>query len=113
MLDHNLSAYFNALGDPTRLALVNRLSEGPAAVSDLAAPFSISLAGVLQHLQILEAAGVVRSHKVGRVRTCEVVPEAMRTAEGWIADRRHRWERRLHRLEALLDDLPDDGETAD
>ncbi|MGO9490179.1 MAG: ArsR/SmtB family transcription factor [Solirubrobacteraceae bacterium] len=93
---------FHALGDPTRRALVERLGSGPASVSQLAEPLPISLPAVVQHLHVLEASGLVRSEKVGRVRTCHVEPAAMREAEHWIAERRSEWERRLDRLGEYL-----------
>src|SRR6478735_3699014 len=93
-----LDRLFHALADPTRLAMVERLSRGPASVSELARPFAISLPAVVQHLQILEASGLVRSEKVGRVRTCRIEPKTLRTAERWINRRRSEWERRLDRL---------------
>jgi DNA-binding transcriptional ArsR family regulator len=83
-----LDRVFHALADPTRRAMVERLGRGPASVGQLAAPLAMSLPAVLQHLQVLEASGLVRSQKVGRVRTCQVVPAALRSAEQWIADRR-------------------------
>jgi DNA-binding transcriptional ArsR family regulator len=93
---------FHALGDPTRRLMVDALSRGPASVSELARPLSISLPAVVQHLHVLEASGLVRSEKAGRVRTCRVDPAAMRTAEDWIAARRADWERRLDRLGEYL-----------
>lgn len=99
---------FHALGDPTRRLMVDRLSRGSATVSELARPLAISLPGVVQHLQVLEASGLVRSEKVGRVRTCHVQPAAMREAERWIAERRAEWERRLDRLGELLAENPDE-----
>jgi DNA-binding transcriptional ArsR family regulator len=93
---------FHALADPTRRALVERLSRSPASVSDLATPFDITLAAVVQHLQVLERSGLVRTEKVGRVRTCCLEPKGLAVAERWIAERRSLWERRLDRLGALL-----------
>ena len=93
---------FHALAEPMRRALVERLSAGPMSVSDLAQPFDVTLAAIVQHLQVLEESGIVRSEKLGRVRTCRLNPEGLRVAEGWIADRRSLWERRLDRLGALL-----------
>jgi DNA-binding transcriptional ArsR family regulator len=93
---------FQALGDPTRRAILERLSRGPVSVSLLAGPLPISLAAVVQHLQVLEESGVVRTEKVGRVRTCSIAPEGLRVAEQWINDRRTLWERRLDRLGELL-----------
>lgn len=78
--------------------MVERLSRGPASVSELAKPLDMSLPAVVQHLQVLEASGLVRSKKVGRVRTCHIEARALRTAEQWIAQRRTSWERRLDRL---------------
>jgi DNA-binding transcriptional ArsR family regulator len=98
-----LDRTFQALADPTRRAMVQRLSRGPASVSELAKPLSISLPAVVQHLAVLEASGVVRSEKIGRVRTCRIEPRALNMAETWIADRRAMWERRLDRLADYLD----------
>jgi len=89
---------FQALADPTRRGMVERLSRGPASVSALARPLAISLPAVLQHLQVLEASGLVRSEKVGRVRTCHVEPAALRPVEQWVSKRRASCERRLDRL---------------
>ena len=110
MLNHSppLDLLFQALSDPTRRGLVDRLSRGPASVSALAEPLEMSLPAVMQHLQVLEASGLVRSEKVGRVRTCRIDPAALRTAEQWIADRRSLWERRLDRLDAYLAERRDD-----
>ena len=88
--------------------MVERLSRGPASVSDLARPFTMSLPAVVQHLQVLEASGLVRSEKVGRVRTCRIVPEALSATENWINERRLMWERRFDRLGALLAEMPDE-----
>ena len=93
-----LDPVFQALSDPTRRAIVDRLSHGPASVSSLAAPLPMSLPAVMQHLTVLEKSGLIRSEKVGRVRTCRIEPVAMQTAEQWIAERRATWERRLDRL---------------
>jgi DNA-binding transcriptional ArsR family regulator len=101
---------FHALGDPTRRAMIDRLSRGPASVSELAGPLSISLPAVVQHLHVLQDSGLVTSEKVGRVRTCRVAPRAMREAEQWIAQRRREWEQRLDRLgEYLADESRDEG----
>jgi DNA-binding transcriptional ArsR family regulator len=102
-----LGLLFQALADPTRRVMVERLSRGPASVSTLAQPFAMSLPAVLQHLQVLEASGLVRSEKVGRVRTFRIESAALRTAERWIAARRTRWERRLDRLGAYLAEHPE------
>ncbi|UXN70173.1 metalloregulator ArsR/SmtB family transcription factor [Devosia neptuniae] len=98
----NLDLMFQALADPTRRAMVDRLSRGPASVSELAKPFDMSLPAVVQHLQALEASGLVSSQKVGRVRTCQIEPEALSLAEQWINDRRTTWVRRLDRLGEFL-----------
>jgi DNA-binding transcriptional ArsR family regulator len=93
-----LDLLFHALSDPARRVMVERLSLGPASVSELARPLPMSLPAVVQHLKVLEASGLVRSEKVGRVRTCRIEPAALQTAEHWIAERRASWERRLDRL---------------
>ena len=98
---------FHGLADPTRLAMVERLSRGPASVSELARPLPMSLPAVLQHLAVLEADGLVHSEKVGRVRTCRIEPAALRTAGDWVAERRALWERSLDRLGEYLDDQKD------
>jgi DNA-binding transcriptional ArsR family regulator len=93
-----LDLMFHALSDPTRRGMMERLSRGPASVSELAKPLTMSLPAVVQHLQILEASGLIRSAKKGRVRTCQIETKALRTAEHWIAARRSMWERRFDRL---------------
>ncbi len=93
---------FHALGDPTRRAMVERLSDGPLSVSKLAEPLDISLTAVGQHLQVLEEVGLVRTEKVGRVRTCSLEPGGFAVLERWIKDRRSIWERRLDQLGDLL-----------
>ena len=93
---------FHALGDPTRRAIVEKLSEGPVTVSNLAEPLSITLAAVVQHLQILENSGLVRTEKVGRVRTCRIEAKGLTVAERWINERRSVWEKRLDRLGEFL-----------
>ncbi len=104
-----LDLLFQALADPTRRAMVERLSHGPASVSELAKPLAISLPAVVQHLHVLEASGLVRSKKVGRVRTCRIEPEALQMAERWINERRTSWERRLDRLgDYLAEHRPDE-----
>ena len=97
-LDH----LFHALADPARRAMVERLSRGPAPVSELARPLPMSLPSVMQHLGVLEDAGLVRSEKVGRVRTCAIEPRALTQAEQWINARRVEWENRLDRLGEYL-----------
>ena len=98
---------FHALSDANRRAMIDRLLDGPASVSELARPLSISLPAVVQHLHVLEDSGVVRSHKLGRVRTCEIEPQALSTAERWIGERRALWEQRLDRLGEFLAERPD------
>jgi DNA-binding transcriptional ArsR family regulator len=104
----NIDRVFHALGDPTRRAIVERLSERPLTVSLLAKPLDISLAAVIQHLEILEKSGLVHSEKTGRVRTCSIQPAGLSVAEQWIDDLRNLWERRLDRLGDLLAEH-DDG----
>lgn len=94
----DLDRVFQALADPGRRIMVERLSRGPATVSELARPLTMSLAAVLQHVQVLEASGLVKSQKTGRTRTCSINPTALRSAEQWISERRTLWERRLDRL---------------
>ncbi len=103
-LDH----MFQALADPTRRRIIERLSRGSASVSELAAPFSMSLPAVVQHLQMLEQSGLVKTEKIGRTRTCIIDTNALSQVEKWLSDRRTGWERRLDRLDALLD-AKDDG----
>ena len=100
-----LDLAFQALADPTRRGMLARLSQGPASVSELARPYAISLPAVMQHLQLLETSGLVRSEKTGRVRTCRLEPRALSTAEQWIAEQRELWEGRLDRLEDYLETL--------
>jgi len=100
-----LDLAFQALADPTRRGMLARLSRAPASVSELAAPYRMSLPAVMQHLQLLEASGLVRSEKSGRVRTCRLEPKALATAESWIAEQRALWEGRLDRLEDYLETM--------
>jgi DNA-binding transcriptional ArsR family regulator len=93
-----LDRVFQALTDPTRRLMVERLSRGPASVTELAEPFEMSLPSIIQHLQVLEASGLIRSEKLGRVRTCQIGAAALGNAERWISERRATWERRLDRL---------------
>jgi DNA-binding transcriptional ArsR family regulator len=110
MLNHSLDLVFQALADPGRRAMVERLSRGPASVGELRKPLAMSLPAVLQHLRVLEASGLVRSTKIGRVRTCRIEPERLRLAEDWIGGRRALWERRLDRLgEFLAEDASEQG----
>ncbi len=106
-LDH----LFHALADPARRAMVERLSRGPVNVSELARPLPMSLPAAMQHLGVLERAGLVRSEKIGRVRTCAIEPAALSQAEQWLSERRAEWDGRLGRLGAYLDTLKDLGDT--
>lgn len=103
-----LDLAFQALADPSRRAMVDRLVLGPATVSELAKPLAMSLPGVMQHLAVLEASGLVVSEKIGRTRTCRIEPKVLTQAEQWIAERRALWERRLDRLGQFLDETKDD-----
>ena len=105
--DVPLDRVFRALSDPSRIVMVDRLSRGPASVSELARPLEISLPAVVQHLQVLEDSGLVSSEKVGRVRTCRIESAALRPVEDWISERRQAWERRLDRLGEYLAENPD------
>jgi DNA-binding transcriptional ArsR family regulator len=100
--EREIDLLFQALADPSRRAMVDRLTRGRASVSELARPLAMSLPAVIQHLQLLEASGLVRTEKVGRVRTCSIEPNTLRTAEAWVAQRRTTWERRLDRLGKFL-----------
>ncbi len=98
----NVNLVFHALGDPTRRAIVEKLSEGPMSVTQLAGPFDITLTAVAQHLQVLEDSGLVHTEKLGRVRTCRIEPAGFSTLQQWLNDRRSTWDRRLDRLGGLL-----------
>jgi DNA-binding transcriptional ArsR family regulator len=104
-----LDRAFQALSDPVRRGMLARLSRGPASVSELAQPFSISLPAVLQHLKALEESGLATSEKKGRVRTVQLEPKALSTAESWIAERRTEWEAQLDRFEDYLASLKTNG----
>jgi len=97
----NVHRIFHALGDPTRRAIMEKLSDGPISVSQLAEPLEVTLAAVVQHLQVLEESGLVRTEKIGRVRTCRIDPKGLDAVQQWIEDRRSLWEKRF----ALLGDL--------
>jgi DNA-binding transcriptional ArsR family regulator len=105
--DH-VDRVFHALADSSRRGMVERLSRGPASVSELAEPLPMSLPAVIQHLQVLEASGLVRSEKAGRVRTCRIEPAAMGPVERWIGERRSSWERSLDSLGEYLAATSDD-----
>jgi len=114
MLNNNaeLDQIYRALSDPTRRAMVERLTQGAATVSELAQPFDMSLPGLTQHLRVLEEAGLVRTHKVGRVRSCSLDLEALGRAERWINQRRQAWTGRFDRLGAILaEDAQPDPDT--
>lgn len=100
----SLDAVFHALGNPSRRSIVERLTRGPAGVTELARPLSMSLPAVVQHLAVLESSGLVRSEKIGRVRTCRIHQPALRRAEEWITRRRATWERRLDQLGEYLEE---------
>jgi DNA-binding transcriptional ArsR family regulator len=100
-----LDRVFRALGDPTRRAVLGRLSRGPAPVSELARPFEMALPSFTQHLAVLEDCGLVRSRKSGRVRTVQLVPQPLEAAEHWMVEQRALWERRLDQLDNYLKDL--------
>jgi DNA-binding transcriptional ArsR family regulator len=112
MLNHlsSLDLTFQALADPTRRAIVERLSHSPTSVSELARPFAMSLPAVMQHLAVLEGSGLVVTEKIGRVRTCRIEPRALSVAENWINAQRSEWERRLDRLGLYLDELQKKGD---
>jgi DNA-binding transcriptional ArsR family regulator len=99
---------FHALGDATRRAILERLSQGPVSVSRLAEPLEMTLAAVVQHLQVLEESGLVQTEKLGRVRTCRIEPAGLSVAAEWIGERRSMWERRLDQLGEMLAE-PDEG----
>jgi DNA-binding transcriptional ArsR family regulator len=100
-----LNRVFHGVADPTRRAVLERLSSGPAAVSKLAEPFSMSLPSFLQHLDVLEDCGLVKSRKAGRVRIYQLTPRPLRAAEGWFEKQRVLWNRRLDQLDTYLADL--------
>jgi DNA-binding transcriptional ArsR family regulator len=106
----NLDLAFQALADPARRVIVDRLSAGPASVSELARPLPMSLPAVMLHLKILEESGLITSSKAGRVRTCRIEPKFFSEAERWIAERRRMWERNLDRLGEFLDETKGEKE---
>jgi DNA-binding transcriptional ArsR family regulator len=108
----DLNRVFQALGDPTRRAVLERLSTGPAPVSELAQPFNMALPSFAQHLSVLENCGLVQSYKTGRVRTYQLVPQALQIAESWMIEQRAIWESRLEQLDdylLTLKEINDDG----
>lgn len=102
-----LDPTFKALADPTRLAVIERLCQGPASMTELAAPLPMKMPSVMKHLDILENAGLLKSEKSGRIRTYTVVPEKLRVAEHWLEKQRRIWESRLDRLDAYLTTMKD------
>lgn len=104
----SLDRVFYALADPTRRAVVARLSQGPQSVSALAEPFDMALPSFVQHIRVLEAYGLLTSHKRGRVRMCEIAPGSLSEAEGWLQQQRTLWTRRLDQLDTLLAGLKND-----
>jgi DNA-binding transcriptional ArsR family regulator len=100
----DIDRLFHALGDPTRRAILDRLTQGPLSVSALAEPLGITLTAVMQHLQILEEGGLAATEKLGRVRTCRIEPAGFDALQQWIREHRSTWERRLDRLGSLLDE---------
>ena len=102
MSTDRLSTIFAALADPTRRRVLERLGKSPASVGELARPFSMALPSFVQHLRVLENTGLVRSRKVGRVRTYQLVPARLQAAEDWLAQQRSLWERRLDQLDEYL-----------
>jgi DNA-binding transcriptional ArsR family regulator len=107
----DLDRTFQALADRSRRTMVERLTLGPASVSELAKPLAMSLAAVVQHVQVLEACGVVKTEKVGRTRVCRIERVAMTAAEQWISDRRRGWEARLDLLGDVLNEAASSEET--
>ena len=106
----SIEQVFHALGDPTRRAIVERLTEGPRSVSGLAEPFGITLTAVVQHLQVLEESGLVHTEKVGRVRTCRLDPAGFAVLQQWLDERRSTWERQLDQLGTLLAEVAEADE---
>lgn len=108
-----LDRAFHALSDPSRRQMIDRLAQGPASVSELARPLQMTLAAVVQHVQVLESSGLIESRKTGRVRTCSISQDALRSTEQWLTDRRTVWQRRLDRLGAVLDEQGPQDTTSD
>jgi DNA-binding transcriptional ArsR family regulator len=108
-----LDRAFHALSDPGRRLMIDRLTQGPASVSELARPLQMTLAAVVQHVQVLESSGLIESRKTGRVRTCSINQDALRSTEQWLTDRRTVWQRRLDRLGAVLDEQGPQATTSD
>ncbi len=108
-----LNELFHALADPTRRSVIGRLSNSPASVSELAEPFDMALPSFVQHLKVLEESGLISSEKVGRVRTCQIMPETLATAEQWLADRREFWEERMDALQRYVEGCSEERGEAD
>lgn len=109
--DRDLSPLFHALADGTRRAILTRLAEGPAGVTELAGPTGLSLPTVMRHLSVLEEAGLIATAKDGRVRTCALVPDALIPARTWLDEQRALWEARLDRLDDYVTTLMKERET--
>jgi DNA-binding transcriptional ArsR family regulator len=107
--ERQVSRIFQALGDPTRRAVVERLSHGPASMTAIAQPFRMALPSFAQHMKVLEDCGIVRSHKAGRVRSYELDLRSLVSAEDWMAHQRAVWEQRLDRMEAVVAEMKRDG----
>jgi DNA-binding transcriptional ArsR family regulator len=105
-----LDLLFAALSDPSRRSMIDRLSRGSASMSELAAPLEMSLPAVQQHLNVLEASGIVSTKKVGRVRSCSLDPDVLNRAQQWIAERRTLWSGRLDRLGLFLEETNEPGD---
>jgi DNA-binding transcriptional ArsR family regulator len=108
-----LDLTFQALADPTRRQVLASLRSGPASVSELAEPFEMALPSFMQHLRVLEKSGLVHSHKIGRVRTFKIVPEALKEAKGWLAEQLEFWDRRLNQLDNYLLEMANEEEKND
>jgi DNA-binding transcriptional ArsR family regulator len=108
-----LDRAFHALSDPSRRQMIDRLAQGPTSVSELARPLQMTLAAVVQHVQVLESSGLIESRKTGRVRTCSINQDALRSTEQWLTDRRTVWQRRLDRLGMVLDEQAPQDTTSD
>jgi DNA-binding transcriptional ArsR family regulator len=102
LMDQYLDTVFQALADPTRRAVVARLGRGPASVGELAAPFAMALPSFMKHVRMLEDAGLIRTSKAGRVRTCEIDSLRLMVVQNWLDEQRHIWERRTDRLEKFV-----------
>ena len=110
-MDHyseHLNGVFQALADPTRRAVLGRLSKGPASISELAKPFDMALPSFMKHIRSLEDSGWILTRKEGRVRTCAIEKKAFAAADAWLSEQRALWEARFDRFDALLEDTKDD-----